>query len=444
MTKPNRYNVPDPGTTDWHLPLNENWERLANDVEVRAPEADLEEWPPNAGAGFFATDTETLYIGDGEQWTEVESSGRRPQFEAISGDVTNDVDLANIAGENLSIDANGNLNATAIGGSSGGYGTVVSSIAQAQEVVDNSQDPGDWSENTRGGDLIVLEAKTYTPNSEELPLRIDRPMSIVGAGRRQTVIEVPDGYAGNVLEVDRSGYGSVRFADFGITGDAGFDESERATDGQCAFYINRYAHNWRLDNVYVWGVDVGVQTDGDAEQNPGAWLGSITNSAFRYCNHGADFYGNTHGLRIHSSGFDHQRDYGIRLIDSSGVSIHQCHLEQKPGAVGIRADYANGLTIHGCYMESMDTLIELHPDQSRLSGNHRTTASIRGCNLNIRSNQTVARVGYVTHTTFENNVLGGGNFSGSVGFEWTTSFAESNTRYDWNRINSQTATRNSF
>lgn len=66
-----RYNTPEQGTLDWHIPLNENFERLDRDVEVRDLESNLNEYDPVDGAKFLATDTGATYTGDGEQWNLV-------------------------------------------------------------------------------------------------------------------------------------------------------------------------------------------------------------------------------------------------------------------------------------------------------------------------------------------------------------------------------------
>ncbi len=66
-----RYNTPDAGTLDWHLPLNENFKQLDRDVEVRDLEANKSNYEPAAGAKFLATDTAAVYTGDGSSWNLV-------------------------------------------------------------------------------------------------------------------------------------------------------------------------------------------------------------------------------------------------------------------------------------------------------------------------------------------------------------------------------------
>jgi|AntRauTorcE11898_2_1112593.scaffolds.fasta_scaffold00113_24 hypothetical protein len=69
----NRYNVPELGTTDWHIPLNENFERLNREIEIRDLKSNLEEYDPTNGSKYLATDTGEVYLGDGEQWTSIGS-----------------------------------------------------------------------------------------------------------------------------------------------------------------------------------------------------------------------------------------------------------------------------------------------------------------------------------------------------------------------------------
>lgn len=82
-TPNHRYNVPDAGTTDWHIPLNENWDRLDTDIEIRDIEGHLAEYVPRAGAKYLATDTENVFVGDGETWGRLTSTGVEPRFESL-------------------------------------------------------------------------------------------------------------------------------------------------------------------------------------------------------------------------------------------------------------------------------------------------------------------------------------------------------------------------
>jgi len=67
----NRYNIPEQGTTDWHIPLNENFERLDLEVEIRNLRSNRDDYSPDSGAKFLATDTGDVFLGDGEQWNTI-------------------------------------------------------------------------------------------------------------------------------------------------------------------------------------------------------------------------------------------------------------------------------------------------------------------------------------------------------------------------------------
>lgn len=66
-----RYNKPSEGTIDWHIPLNENFQQLERDVEIRDLEANRDEYTPNQGTKFLATDSGAIYTGDGFNWNLV-------------------------------------------------------------------------------------------------------------------------------------------------------------------------------------------------------------------------------------------------------------------------------------------------------------------------------------------------------------------------------------
>ena len=68
MTRNNDYNTPDEGATDWNTPLNENFEKLDTDVEIRDVDANKVDYEPKTGAKFLATDTKRVYLGTGDSW----------------------------------------------------------------------------------------------------------------------------------------------------------------------------------------------------------------------------------------------------------------------------------------------------------------------------------------------------------------------------------------
>jgi hypothetical protein len=78
MTTNHSYDTPEPGTLDWHIPLNSNFEKLDTDVEIRDADANKSAYEPKANAKFFATDTKKVYVGDGSAWTHVGDVAKLP------------------------------------------------------------------------------------------------------------------------------------------------------------------------------------------------------------------------------------------------------------------------------------------------------------------------------------------------------------------------------
>lgn len=68
MTGNHGYETPAAGTTNWDEPLNRNFVRLETDVEVRDTDASRSNYTPHDGAKFLATDTGSVYVGDGSSW----------------------------------------------------------------------------------------------------------------------------------------------------------------------------------------------------------------------------------------------------------------------------------------------------------------------------------------------------------------------------------------
>ena len=69
MTDNHGYRTPEPGTENWHEPLNENFERLDTDVAITDVADNRADYEPTDGALFVELDTGIVYEGDGEEWT---------------------------------------------------------------------------------------------------------------------------------------------------------------------------------------------------------------------------------------------------------------------------------------------------------------------------------------------------------------------------------------
>jgi hypothetical protein len=79
MTENHDLNAPTEGSTDWHVPLNENFSKLDGLVEIRDSEANRTDYTPRDGAKFYSTDTGRVYLGDGSSWQEAAHALRPPQ-----------------------------------------------------------------------------------------------------------------------------------------------------------------------------------------------------------------------------------------------------------------------------------------------------------------------------------------------------------------------------
>jgi hypothetical protein len=85
-TPNHEYEIPDPGSDDWHVPLNSNIEAFDTDVEVRDTKSNQSNYDPKAGAKFVATDTEEVFVGDGSAWKKLSTTGKNPRFQAATVD----------------------------------------------------------------------------------------------------------------------------------------------------------------------------------------------------------------------------------------------------------------------------------------------------------------------------------------------------------------------
>lgn len=62
------YNTPSEGTENWDDPINENFEKIDTDMEIRDTEDNLEDYEPKQGAKFRSVDTAKVFLGDGDEW----------------------------------------------------------------------------------------------------------------------------------------------------------------------------------------------------------------------------------------------------------------------------------------------------------------------------------------------------------------------------------------
>lgn len=169
MTDNHRYNTPTEGTQNWDVPLNENFERMDVDVEVRAPETDRDQYEPKDGAKFFATDTGATFVGNGSEWMRVDSTGQAPRVRTLkSADINCDQYVLNHSGTTLSERLKSALSALP-----GGQGTVyVTAREDGQSWTwgeDLVVDPTDY----RGVEIVVGHSVRIEYNGTGVPLTFD-------------------------------------------------------------------------------------------------------------------------------------------------------------------------------------------------------------------------------------------------------------------------------
>lgn len=84
MTDNHNYETPERGATDWDKSLNTNFRYIDRDVEIRDIDSAKGDYNPKNGAKFLATDTENVYVGSGNEWLRLATSGEDPLFDAVS------------------------------------------------------------------------------------------------------------------------------------------------------------------------------------------------------------------------------------------------------------------------------------------------------------------------------------------------------------------------
>lgn len=147
MVKNHGYNTPVEGSSDWHIPLNDNFEKLDVDIEVRDIESNIGEYIPYSGAKFLAMDTETVFLGNGNEWEELSSFGQNPTVDSLHTKRINDIH----------------------------YVTPDSDLQTALDDLPNT------------GGMLVLSAGTHTVDS---PFRRDiNDVTVIGQGKYTTKIE---------------------------------------------------------------------------------------------------------------------------------------------------------------------------------------------------------------------------------------------------------------
>lgn len=141
-----------------------DFENLDIDVEIRDTEESLNDYTPKNGALFRATDTGTIYLGNGDDWSISDFSAGSIEADSIS--IGGSEPITNPAGNNLSI-VDGALHAEGGSGSAAGSEVIVTSGSDLQDALDSNG---------------VVRIAGVVDVSDESPIQVPSYRSIFGYG----------------------------------------------------------------------------------------------------------------------------------------------------------------------------------------------------------------------------------------------------------------------
>lgn len=67
-TPNHNYNIPERGTTDWDILLNENFQDIDSDITIRDEDSNRVNYTPELNKKFESIDSGTVYYGNGDNW----------------------------------------------------------------------------------------------------------------------------------------------------------------------------------------------------------------------------------------------------------------------------------------------------------------------------------------------------------------------------------------
>ena len=219
MTDNHQYETPAAGTLDWDEPLNRNFERIDTDVEVRDTDASRANYVPKAGAKFLATDTGTVYLGDGSVWTQLGTIG------AGGGDGVTSLLLQGLV--------------VAVGRNN--------SAPQSIDPADTDtpiQDALDVVAAAGGGE-VRLPAGVV---EETGPIRPYEETRIIGLGVEISKVSITARRADGILFDRESGVSRVRLDGFALNGPAGTGPT-----GVAIHHTNRDTQDLFVGRLLFWG-----------------------------------------------------------------------------------------------------------------------------------------------------------------------------------------------
>lgn len=238
MVENHSYEKPAKGETEWHIPLNGNFDALDTDVEVRDLDENRGSYTPKDGAKFLATDTERVYVGDGESWNALASRGRRSSFESVEADgvfSTSDDRAGCLVTDNGEYRGFSFVTGESFGPSSDA-GVVL------QELVDSLSEAAGSGE--RLGEIVIGQGQFDFSTS--VVLNNHAGLGIVGQSRKQT-----NKFSSTIFRNDGidTGRGILEFGNIGATSNTGNAQGS---------YVERIFFDGGFGDIipiYVWSQD---------------------------------------------------------------------------------------------------------------------------------------------------------------------------------------------
>lgn len=349
MTTPNhKYSIPAEGTTDWHIPLNQNFTDLDTDVEIRDIEQNKSDYKPKEGAKYEATDSGAIYYGSGDTWVLA-----KRQVSELTTDERSD--SGNIV---LSYkDSNGYTK----------HESYQSLTVAADRINETRRNTGLL---TIAGDVEIDEPLVYQDDWLSVTIR--------GIGNRTSRIIASDDFSGQEL-VDFSGNNIINF--WGSIEDIQFHGKSNVPVG-----IRMHgAQNGLLRNIHIAGTtSYGITLDNSAfdnvffrcrtrEDTGGVYIGNANECTFYSCmfrssghnvelGDGANLVGpRFYNCKFRSIGSEYRGLWWKNNARNHNVIIQGCHFEGD--GVGISYAPSNGGSfasgwISGCKFNQVSTAIK--------------------------------------------------------------------------------------
>jgi len=347
MTDNHNYKEPEPGQDDWHVPINENFDNLDKDVEIRDAEETKSEYSPKVGAKFFATDTENIYIGDGNKWHRLASSGKNPALSSVSADNINGeawIDPADgIAGINAAVENNATIHLKP--GTYSGEKLII----DKNDVTIVGRGSNTTLKNTHGGNVIEFEDNDTGTGADATVLKrfgIDGNKSNQGTGNGIVTSDHVRGFRFEDLNIRDTPEDGIQLLG---SYEGRLDGVEVENCSRNGFYVEDSS-----------GVDTSALTFTDCRSDGVANDGVHLRQAWEVRFFGGEWGGNR-GIAVHEDCFNiyiHGGDFegydsvglqmglgGNGLIDSS--SVYGCRF---------KGDFQNPQASEGILLKSVDNL----------------------------------------------------------------------------------------